>query len=113
MTKDNFLPLQLSEKVSDIPEALSIYINQIVYTQKRKGVDIITLSLGEAYFDIPLFDFKKLNFEKGYHYSDSSGLPELRKKISEYYSKFYNVYFSYEDEIIISSGSKPLITENA
>lgn len=109
MTKDNFLPLQLSEKVSDIPEALSIYINQIVYTQKRKGVDIITLSLGEAYFDIPLFDFKKLNFEKGYHYSDSSGLPELRKKISEYYSKFYNVYFSYEDEIIISSGSKPLI----
>jgi len=101
--------MQLSEKVSNIPEALSIYINQLVYAEKRKGIDIITLSLGEAFFQIPLFDMGKLNFEKGYHYSESLGLPELRQKIAEFYNSHYVTQITDIDNIIISSGSKPII----
>lgn len=101
--------MQLSKKVSDIPQALSIYINQLVYSLKRKGADITTLSLGEAFFDIPLFDFNKLDVEKIYHYSDSIGIPELRKKICEFYEKQYDASINYQDEILISAGSKPII----
>ena len=80
-----YLPLQLSKKVKSISEALSIYINQLVYDLKRKGKDVITLSLGEAYFNIPMFSFKKLDFFRGYQYSDSQGLLELRIKIANFY----------------------------
>jgi len=83
--------LTISNRVKSIPEALSIYINQIVYDLKRRKYDIITLSLGESFFDIPFFGFDKIDVEKGYHYSDSQGIPELREKISNYYSTLYNV----------------------
>lgn len=101
--------MQISKKVEGIPEALSIYMNQLVYAEKRKGIDIITLSLGEAFFDIPMFDFGKLNFEKGYHYSESYGIPELRRKIVEYYNTRYGASLPGIDEVLVSCGSKPLI----
>lgn len=105
----NYPAMQFSKKVSAIPEALSIYINQLVYDLKRKGKDIISLSLGEAYFDIPMFDFKKLDFVKGYHYADSQGIPELRNKIASFYKKTYNTYIDADNELLISAGSKPII----
>lgn len=101
--------MQLNEITKNIPQALSIYINQLVYEQKRRGYDVTTLSLGEAYFDIPLFDFKKLDLEKCYHYSESQGLPELRVKIAEFYKKYYDADIDYKKELIISAGSKALI----
>ncbi|MCW5675931.1 MAG: pyridoxal phosphate-dependent aminotransferase [Xanthobacteraceae bacterium] len=97
---------QISDRVRRIPGALSIYINQIVYDLRRRGQDVTALSLGEAFFDIPLFDFRKLDFQKGYHYSDSLGIPELREKIAEYYGKHYGAKVSAEDEVLITAGSK-------
>lgn len=98
-----------SDKVSKIPEALSIYMNQLVYSEKRRGKDILTLSLGEAYFQIPHFSFDELDFEKGYHYSDSLGLPELREKIRAYYNDNYGAEIPNISNLLISSGSKIII----
>ena len=98
-----------SEKVDGIPEALSIYINQLVYSEKRKGIDITTLSLGEAFFDIPEFPFEEIDFVKGYHYCDTLGIPELRKKILQYYNNHYGSNILDIDQIMISSGSKAII----
>ena len=100
---------QVSKKIQEIPEALSIYINQIVYSERRKGIDITTLSLGESYFDIPMQSFEEIDFVKGYHYSDSMGLPELRKQIINYYNKRYHTNLENINNILISSGSKPII----
>lgn len=99
----------ISDRVDSIPEALSIYINQIVYDLTRQNYDITTLSLGESFFDIPFFGFDKINVEKGYHYSDSQGIPELRLKISKYYSKLYNASVNHNEEILITAGSKVAI----
>lgn len=105
----NRLPkMQISKIVGNIPEALSIYINQIVYEQKRRGKDMTVLSLGEAFFDIPMFDFSKLDFVKGYHYSDSQGIPELREKICKFYLKEYGSQVKPE-EILVCAGSKPIL----
>lgn len=100
---------EISKKVESIPEALSIYMNQLVYSEKRKGIDIITLSLGEAFFDIPAYSFDEINFVQGYHYSDSMGLPELRRKIMEYYNSKYLSQIPDIKNILVSSGSKAII----
>ena len=91
---------------SGIAEAISITYNNIVYEKKRDGHDIITLSLGEAFFDLPLRNFDGLPFPDIYHYSHSRGIPELRRKLADYFLDRYEVSFDPEKEIIITAGSK-------
>ena len=102
-------PMGLRRSIATSSQAISIYFNQIVYDLRRKGEDVTTLSLGEAFFDIPIFDFYKLDYTKGYHYSDSQGLPELRAKLASYYVKHYGAAVDPDRELLISAGSKPLI----
>lgn len=101
--------LLFNPDVEEIPQAMSIRFNQMVYERKRAGQDVIVLSLGEAFFNIPLFDFGALDYQKGYHYSESQGILEMRKKIASYYSSHYGVDVNPETELLISAGSKPLI----
>ena len=98
--------LPLSKIVTKSIEATSIRYNTKVYEKQRKGEDVIVMSLGEAFFDIPLFSFDDLPFPKLYHYSHSKGIPELRKKLQEYFLETYDVSFDYENEILITAGSK-------
>jgi aspartate/methionine/tyrosine aminotransferase len=104
ITEQNINPI-----VKNIPQALSVYINQVAYDLKSQGQKIITLSLGEAFFDIPEFDYNDIDIKQGYHYSDSLGLPSLRQKIAGYYHKHYDVSFDAGSEILITAGSKPAI----
>jgi aspartate aminotransferase/aminotransferase len=109
MTQTDLPALPVSDRVRQIPQALSVYINQLVYDLRRRQRDIITLSLGEAFFSIPRFSFEKLDFERGYHYSDSQGLPELRAKIAGFYNRQYGADIDGKRHIIVSAGSKPII----
>ena len=92
-----------------IPNAISIHINDLVYKEKLLGKDITTLSLGEAFFDLPQFSISSDIMEFGYHYSDSQGLPSLRKKICKHYKEKFNGVFDYNKNLLISSGSKIII----
>lgn len=104
----NKVEMTLSQKVREIPEALSVYINQLVYDLRRQKRDIITLSLGESFFEIPYFGFRNLDFNVGYHYSDTRGLPILRERIADHYRSRYAAPVLSED-ILISVGSKVII----
>ena len=95
-----------SKIVKQSIEATSIRYNTQVYEKQRNGEDVIVMSLGEAFFDIPLYSFNDLPFPKLYHYSHSKGIPELRKKLSDYFLDTYDVSFDYENEILITAGSK-------
>jgi aspartate/methionine/tyrosine aminotransferase len=99
---------QISNRAGDIPPALSIYINQVVSDLRGRGQDVVALSLGEAFFSIPLYDFSKLDVGKCYHYSDSQGIPELRRKIASYYGKHYAAPVDPDGELI-TAGSKAAI----
>lgn len=99
--------MKFSKLIHELLPASSIEINQTVYDLKRQGRDIITLSLGEAFFDLPHKPFTYEDFEIGFHYSDTAGLPILRNKISNYYKKSYQSTIS-SDQIVVSCGSKPL-----
>ncbi len=76
---------------------------------KQNGIDVTVLSLGEAFFDIPLFSFDDLPFPDLYHYSHSRGLIGLRKKLSSYFGKEYDFHFDPNTNIIVTAGSKVAI----
>lgn len=106
---DSLLKKGKSFRAESIPEAVSIKFNQWVDDRKRQGHDVITLSLGEAFFQLPYFSFDNLNTDKGYHYTDSQGVPELRLAISNYLSKYHNTSVNADENIIVSAGSKIII----
>ncbi len=98
-----------SDVVESSVQAMSIKYNNLVYELKRKGVPVIVLSLGEAYFDIPLFPMDDLPYPQIYHYTHSRGIPELREKLCEYYERYHGVSVDPEKEIIVTAGSKAAI----
>jgi aminotransferase len=99
----------ISKVVENSEQAMSIKYNNLVYDLKRKGVRVIVLSLGEAFFDIPLLSMDDLPYPAIYHYSHSRGIPELREKICEYYAKQFGVSIDPDKEIIVTAGSKAAI----
>ncbi len=99
----------ISQTVDRVIQAVSIKYNNIVYEMKQAGDDVIVLSLGEAFFDIPLFPMDDLPMPAVYHYSHSRGIIELRKLLADFFAKTYDVHFDPETEIIVTAGSKAAI----
>ena len=102
------MPL-LSKVTVDSEQAMSIKYNTMVYELKRKGENVIIMSLGEAFFDIPLFPMDTLPMPDLYHYSNSMGLPELREKLSKYFKELFLFDVCPEKEILVTAGSKAAI----
>ena len=98
--------LQPATHLAGIDQAISIRYNNLVYEMKARGEDVIVLSLGEAFFEIPLFRFDDLPMPDGYHYSHSRGVPELRRRLAAYYGSRYGVPVSPDSEILVTAGSK-------
>lgn len=92
--------------VEEVTTAMSIRYNIRAYELREAGVDVIGLSHGEAYFDIPLFPFDTLPFPELYHYSHSRGIAGLRAKLARYYGREYGVPVDPASEIVVTAGSK-------
>ena len=102
-------PLRASLMMGGVGQAESIRCNNLVYEMKAAGRDVITLSLGEAFFDIPLPDFAQLATTGLHHYSHSRGLPELRQRLADYYGRQFHIQVDADHEILITAGSKAAI----
>lgn len=98
-----------AKHMDGIIEAMSIKYNNRVYEMRQEGHDIITLSFGEAYFDVPLFAFDDLPFPGVFHYSHSRGIGSLREKLAKYYGDRYGVPVDAASEIMLTAGSKAAI----
>jgi aspartate aminotransferase/aminotransferase len=107
--EDATSPLRTTRLMDDVKPALSIEYNNLVYEMKATGRDIITLSLGEAFFDIPLPNFDGLASTGLHHYSHSRGLPELRTHLAKYYEIKFGLPVDPDREIIVTAGSKAAI----
>lgn len=101
--------MRASKVVTDVIQATSIRYNNRVYEMKRRGEDVIVMSLGEAHFDIPLFSFDDLPYPDMYHYSHSRGILDLRQKLAQYFESEYSFKFDPETDIIVTAGSKAAI----
>lgn len=101
-------PIRPSSLVDNAAQALSIKYNNLVYELSAAGQDIITLSLGEAFFDLPLPRFDDLAGHGLHHYSHSRGLPELRQRLAGYWADF-DLPVDPDTEIVVTAGSKVAI----
>ncbi len=90
----------------NIAQALSIKFNNLVYEMQSRGEDVIVLSLGEAFFSIPLFDFAEVPLPAAYHYSHSRGNAELRRLLAAYHGREHQLRVDPDTEIIVTAGSK-------
>ncbi len=99
----------IRQTVRDIGPAASVRINDAVYRLKRRGEDVITLSLGEAFFDQPMAEISEDEFAAGMHYSDSRGIPALRAKIAAHYAHAFGATVDPAHQILVSAGSKPIL----
>lgn len=95
--------------LDSVSEASSIKMNNRIYEMKASGHDVITLSLGEAFFDIPLPTFEGLPEGKIHHYSHSRGIPLLREKLAKYHELGSGAPVDPEREILVTAGSKAAI----
>ncbi|SDZ01941.1 aspartate aminotransferase/aminotransferase [Amycolatopsis xylanica] len=102
-------PLRPSSLLESVDQALSIKYNNLVYDLKSTGHDIITLSLGESFFDVPAPDFDGIEPDELHHYSHSRGLPELRRQLAKYYGNQFGLSVDPDHEILITAGSKVAI----
>ncbi|HEX5120231.1 MAG TPA: aminotransferase class I/II-fold pyridoxal phosphate-dependent enzyme [Pseudonocardiaceae bacterium] len=103
------VPTRSSSLVDGISEALSVKYNNDISELRAAGQDIIRLSVGEAFFDLPLPKFDDLADLGIHHYSHSRGLPELRQRLARYYREEFDVPVDPASEIIVTAGSKVAI----
>jgi aminotransferase len=90
-----------SSHIQSLGDALSIRWNTRVYELQAAGVDVTVLSLGEAFFQIPVTGFEELG--DTLHYSHSRGIPVLRERLA---ADYYGVPVDPAGEIIVTAGSK-------
>jgi aminotransferase len=100
---------QLSRVTTEAEEAMSIKYNTMVYDLQRRGHKVLVMSLGEAFFDIPLLPMDVLPYPAVNHYSHSRGAYELREKLCGYHQSEYGVGIDPDREIIVTAGSKAAI----
>lgn len=103
------MPPRLSQVTTASAEAMSIKYNTMVYELRRAGVEVIVMSLGEAFFDLPLFPMDDLPLPASFHYSHSRGIPELRDRLAAYFGERYDVPVDPERELLVTAGSKAAI----
>jgi aspartate aminotransferase len=104
---------QLSEKISEIAPSATLEISDKAKKMQRKGIDVISLSIGEPDFDTPghIKDACIDALRRGEtHYAPSNGIPELLGAISEKITK-ENGFSCKPEQVIVTCGAKDAIYE--
>ncbi|MCM8818048.1 MAG: aminotransferase class I/II-fold pyridoxal phosphate-dependent enzyme [Candidatus Omnitrophica bacterium] len=106
-----------SERIKNLP----IYMFQAINTRKlqlrKQGKDIIDMGMGnpDKMPPSPVIEKLKevLNDPKVHRYSASKGIFHLRKEVSNWYKKRFDVEIDPEEEVIVCIGSKEGISHLA
>jgi alanine-synthesizing transaminase len=102
--------MQEFRRMSRLPPYVFATVNQIKMEARRRGEDIIDLGMGNP--DIPTPDHivdKLIEAAKKGHnhrYSASMGITKLRKAISRWYKRRFNVDIDPDEEAIVTIGAK-------
>ncbi|RPA61256.1 pyridoxal phosphate-dependent aminotransferase [Aerococcus agrisoli] len=79
---------------------------------KAKGIDVISLAVGEPDFNTPEYILDQVKEDmyagRGHHYTDGTGIVELKQAIIDYHAAYDNVHYSL-DEVFIADGAKMIL----
>ena len=97
-------------RIERLPRYVFEEINQLKIQARHDGKDIIDFGMGNPDQATPDFIVNKLtetvHKKETHRYSQSKGIPRLRKAISDWYDRKYNVAIDPENEAIVTMGSK-------
>jgi aspartate aminotransferase len=103
----------ISSRVRHIPESATMKIADTAAKLRSEGRDIISFSLGEPDFETPenIKKAAKTALDRGEtHYTQGSGIPELREAIAERLKNENNLDVSPAD-VLVTPGAKQAIFE--
>jgi len=101
----------LSQRIQNLSESQTIAMNKKSREMKERGVDVISLSLGEPDFNTPDFikDAAKKALDDNYtHYPPIAGYKDVREAICHKLKRDNNLDYQ-ADQIVISTGAKQSI----
>ncbi len=103
---------QLSNRINAIEESATLAMAAKAREFKNKGIDVISLSLGEPDFKTPLHICeaakKAIDDGKYFAYPPVAGYQDLREALAAKYQKENNVPYKAEN-IVVSNGAKQSI----
>lgn len=102
----------LSNRINNLSESATIKMAKLGRELAAKGVNVISLSLGETDFFTPDFvkDAAKKAIDENYsYYSPVAGYPDLRKAIAGKLKRENNLDYNF-DQIVVSTGAKQALT---
>src|ERR1044071_9141855 len=98
----------LSDRINNLSESATIKMAKLGRELAAKGVNVISLSLGETDFFTPDFvkEAAKKAIDENYsYYSPVSGYPDLRKSIAAKLKRENGLDYNF-DQIVVSTGAK-------
>ncbi len=102
---------KVSERLNRLSESATLAMAQMSRELQAKGINVISLSLGEPDFDTPEFikEAGKKAIDDNYsHYTPVAGLLELRSAIAAKFKRDNNLEFTV-NQIVTSTGAKQSI----
>lgn len=97
-------------RIDSLPPYIFNTVNKVKAEARSHGEDIIDFGMGNPDNPTPKHIVDKLietvKRDDTHRYSSSNGLPHLRKAISDWYMRRYDVEICLENEAIVTIGSK-------
>ena len=102
----------LSQRISHIPESATLAMAEKAREMKAKGIEVISLSLGEPDFNTPEYiqqgAIQAIQSEKYFSYPPVNGYLDLREAISKKFKQDNGLNYN-ASEIVVSNGAKQSI----
>ena len=97
-------------RISRLPPYVFNEVNELKMAARRRGDDVIDFGMGNPDQPPPMPIIDKLaevaRRNTTHRYSQSKGIPRLRKAITDWYSRRYGISLDPESETIVTIGSK-------
>ena len=97
-------------RINRLPPYIFNIVNELKIIARKKGDDIIDFGMGNPDQKTPAHIIEKMkecsDKDNVHRYSSSKGIPRLRKAISNWYQEKFDVSIDYENEAIVTIGSK-------
>lgn len=103
----------ISARIQHVPQSATMKMADIAARLKHEGRDIISFSLGEPDFETPenIKDAAKIALDRGEtHYTQGSGIIELREAIAQKLSTDNKLDVT-SDDVLVTTGAKQAIFE--
>lgn len=102
--------MQQFPRVHRLPPYVFAVVNELKMKMRRQNIDIVDLGMGNPDLGTPQHIVDKMveaaHKPINHRYSASRGLPNLRKAISDWYLRRFDVHIDPDQEAVVTMGAK-------